>query len=278
MKLSRMLVLGTALVFVCRVAGAADQPRWRNQSAPESRKRLVCSRNGPKMGRNSFGRRATSAPATRLRQSWATGCTSSVTRGCKTKACSSGRQRRQPDLVPADRQSGRQPRSTVSGSPLDSDGRWRCAVCPGLRRRPRLPDHRQGEVRWHKSLRDDFGGSPGQWAYSESPLVDGDVLVCTPGGKTATIVALDKKSGEPIWKSPILGGDQAAYASAIVLTAGGVKQYVQFLQRRLVGVDAKTGKFLWRWTRRPRVVPPTFRLQSPIRTSCTARQAVGAAA
>jgi outer membrane protein assembly factor BamB len=85
------------------------------------------------------------------------------------------------------------------------------------------------------------------WAYSESPLVDGDVLVCTPGGKSATIVALEKKTGNVIWKSPLPEADQAAYASVIAVTTGGVKQYVQFLQKGLVGVDAKTGKFLWRY-------------------------------
>src|SRR5206468_3541550 len=36
-----------------------------------------------------------------------------------------------------------------------------------------------GKVKWHKNLRTDFGGKPGTWAYSESPLVDGDVVVCT---------------------------------------------------------------------------------------------------
>jgi hypothetical protein len=45
-----------------------------------------------------------------------------------------------------------------------------------------------GKVRWKKSLRTDFGGKPGTWAYAESPLVDGDVLVCTPGGFDANRV------------------------------------------------------------------------------------------
>ncbi len=103
-----------------------------------------------------------------------------------------------------------------------------------------------GKERWHKQLRTDFGGKPGYWAYAESPLIDGDVLVCTPGGKEATLVALDKKTGEAIWKCQVPGGDAAAYASAIVVEAGGVKQYVQFVQNGAVGVDAKTGKFLWR--------------------------------
>jgi outer membrane protein assembly factor BamB len=104
-----------------------------------------------------------------------------------------------------------------------------------------------GKVRWQKNLRTDFGGQAGTWAYAESPLIDGDVLVCTPGGAQATLVALNKKTGQLLWKSSVPGGDQAAYASVIVVTVAGVKQYVQFLQKGLVGVDAKSGKFLWRY-------------------------------
>jgi outer membrane protein assembly factor BamB len=104
-----------------------------------------------------------------------------------------------------------------------------------------------GKPRWQKNLRSDFGGQPGNWAYSESPLVDGNVLVCTPGGGEATIVALDKTGGEVIWKAPLASGDEAAYSSAITMEIGGVKQYVQMLQKGVVGVDAKTGSLLWRY-------------------------------
>jgi outer membrane protein assembly factor BamB len=104
-----------------------------------------------------------------------------------------------------------------------------------------------GKVRWQKSLRADFGGKPGAWAYAESPLADGDTLVCTPGGADATLVALNKKTGEVIWKSAVPGGDEAAYSSALVVEAAGVKQYVQMLGKGLVGIDAKSGKFLWRY-------------------------------
>ncbi len=51
-----------------------------------------------------------------------------------------------------------------------------------------------GNVRWQKSVRKDFGDVPGQWAYSESPLIDGDVVVVTPGGEEATMVALNKNA------------------------------------------------------------------------------------
>jgi outer membrane protein assembly factor BamB len=104
-----------------------------------------------------------------------------------------------------------------------------------------------GKVLWRKSLRRDFGGKPGTWAYAESPLIDGGVLVATPGGKDATLVALDKRSGALIWKSAVPGGEPAGYASASVIEAGGRRQYVQFLDKGVVGVDAKTGQFLWRY-------------------------------
>ena len=104
-----------------------------------------------------------------------------------------------------------------------------------------------GKVRWQKSLRRDFGGKPGIWAYSESPLVDGDKVICTPGGAEATLVALDKNTGDVVWKAKVPGGDEAAYSSAIIVEAGGVKQYVQMLAKGLVGIDAQSGKFLWRY-------------------------------
>jgi len=104
-----------------------------------------------------------------------------------------------------------------------------------------------GKIRWQKNIRQEFGGEPGEWAYAESPLVDGDLVVVTPGGAQATIVALNKKTGALVWKSAVPGGDPAGYASAIVVQGGGRKQYVQFLSKGVVGVDAKTGKFLWRY-------------------------------
>jgi outer membrane protein assembly factor BamB len=102
-----------------------------------------------------------------------------------------------------------------------------------------------GKPKWQKNLRTDFGGAPGEWAYAESPLVDGDHLIVTPGGKSATIACLSKKTGDTVWTCATPGGDTAGYASAIAIEAGGVKQYVQFLQKGLVGVEAGSGKLLW---------------------------------
>jgi outer membrane protein assembly factor BamB len=110
-------------------------------------------------------------------------------------------------------------------------------------------DAATGKVRWQKNLRTDFGGKPGDWAYAESPLVDGERLICTPGGTQATLLALNKRAGDVIWKCATPEGDPAAFASAIVTEAAGVRQYVQLLQKGLAGVNAKSGKLLWRFAK-----------------------------
>ena len=112
-----------------------------------------------------------------------------------------------------------------------------------------------GKQRWRKHLVTDFAGRSGEWAYAESPLVDGNVLICTPGGSNATMVALNKKTGAPIWKCAMPEADDAGYASAVVAEFAGVKQYVQFLSKGLAGVDAKTGKLLWRYARTAKGAP-----------------------
>jgi outer membrane protein assembly factor BamB len=104
-----------------------------------------------------------------------------------------------------------------------------------------------GKIVWRKSLTTEFGGTPPMWSYRESPLVDGDKLIVTPGGKEVAIVALNKKTGEVIWKAKVPGGDGAAYSSAIAIDFGGQRQYVQLLRGGLVGVAAEDGKFLWRY-------------------------------
>ncbi|HTI71961.1 MAG TPA: PQQ-binding-like beta-propeller repeat protein [Candidatus Limnocylindria bacterium] len=58
-----------------------------------------------------------------------------------------------------------------------------------------------GKMVWQRSLTADFGGKSPMWSFRESPLVDGDKVICTPGGDEATMVALNKRNGETIWKS-----------------------------------------------------------------------------
>jgi outer membrane protein assembly factor BamB len=112
-----------------------------------------------------------------------------------------------------------------------------------------------GKERWRKSLTRDFGGSMMTgWKFSESPLVDGDRVVFSPGSPTAALAAVDKQTGRTIWQAavPSLGAqgrDGAGYSSIVVSNAAGTKQYVQLLGRGLVGVRAADGKFLWGYNR-----------------------------
>jgi outer membrane protein assembly factor BamB len=103
-----------------------------------------------------------------------------------------------------------------------------------------------GKEVWRKDLRKDFDGSVGGWGYSESPLIDGDKLLCTPGGKKAALVALNKKTGEVIWKGVVPQGDHADYSSIIAVQVHGKRQYVQFLGGGVVGLS-EDGAFLWRY-------------------------------
>jgi outer membrane protein assembly factor BamB len=106
---------------------------------------------------------------------------------------------------------------------------------------------RDGKILWQRSLTRDFGGRMPRWSYRESPLVDGDKVICTPGGTDATLAALDKLTGKTIWKGQVPGSPMAAYASVIAIDFGGQREYVQLTQRALVGVAASDGKFLWRY-------------------------------
>ena len=98
---------------------------------------------------------------------------------------------------------------------------------------------------WAVNLKKDFGGNIPDWGYSESVLIDGDNLICKPGGSKGTILALEKATGKKVWQSAELT-DGAGYASVVAADIGGVKQYITQTQTAAVGIRAKDGKLLWR--------------------------------
>jgi outer membrane protein assembly factor BamB len=128
-----------------------------------------------------------------------------------------------------------------------------------------------GEIVWQRNLKDDYGGVAPMWSFRESPLVDGDKLICTPGAKDATLVAVNKMTGEVIWKSHLptapavpradpekepprsrgrsrfVSESGAAYSSPIAVDFAGKRQYVQFTAKSLIGVDASNGTLLWEY-------------------------------
>jgi outer membrane protein assembly factor BamB len=106
-----------------------------------------------------------------------------------------------------------------------------------------------GQILWRKDYRKDFQGRSSSFGWNDNPLVDGDRLICTPGSKDATLVALNKHTGSVKWKAIVPEGDKPAHSPVVVTEVGGIRQYVQLLSRGLVGIAAKDGKFLWRYNR-----------------------------
>ncbi|MFM7184441.1 MAG: PQQ-binding-like beta-propeller repeat protein [Planctomycetota bacterium] len=95
-------------------------------------------------------------------------------------------------------------------------------------------------------LTQQFGGKKGDsWGYSESVLVDGDRLVCTPGGEQGAMVALDKRTGQPLWTCAVPGIIGAGHSSVVIAEVKGRRIYVQSTASGPIGVDAVTGSLLW---------------------------------
>jgi outer membrane protein assembly factor BamB len=108
-----------------------------------------------------------------------------------------------------------------------------------------------GELVWSKDFAKEWKGfMMSGWGFSESPLVDGDLVLCTPGANDAVIVALNKQTGEEVWRAKMpkigdKGKDGAGYSSIVISNGAGVKQYVQLVGRGVISVRASDGKFLW---------------------------------
>ena len=143
--------------------------------------------------------------------------------------------------------------STPNGKP------W-TRSCPGSRTTPTYDDGyvyqmtplgrlasfeaRTGKPVWAVDLRERFEARYGIWALAENVLIDGNMLLCMPGGPKGRIVALDKRTGETIWTNTEIE-DIAAYCSPIIVTHDGVRQLLTLTQRTVLGIGVATGRLPW---------------------------------
>jgi outer membrane protein assembly factor BamB len=105
-----------------------------------------------------------------------------------------------------------------------------------------------GSAVWHRNILADFRGRQLRWLISESPLVDGDAVIVSPGGNGAGMVKLDKMTGKTLWTSKDLS-DPAGYSSPIVADVQGVRTYMTLTSNAGVGVRASDGKLMWHYER-----------------------------
>ncbi len=120
-------------------------------------------------------------------------------------------------------------------------------------------DAQNGDQVWYRNITEEFGGKlVSDIGYSESLLVDGNRVLCTPGGDDATIVALERTTGDVLWKASLneareelsaKGADGAGFSSIVLSEACGIRQYVQLVGRGVISVRADDGKLLWVYNR-----------------------------
>lgn len=258
-NLTCLFLAAAAGLSIASTTAARDWPSWRGPDrtaiAPETGLLKEWPADGPPLvwQADGFGRGYSSMAIVGDRI---------FTMGSRKGGC---------DLIAADRTTGKELWSvrvgkgnpnctpTVDGDLVFALGREGDLVCANAL---------SGSILWQKSFARDFGGKMmSGWGYSESPLVDGDRLICTPGAEDAVIVALDKRSGDVIWKSamPAEGGnrgkDGAGYSSVVISNAAGVKQYIQLTGRGVISVAADDGRHLWSYNR---IANGTANIPTPI--------------
>ncbi len=125
---------------------------------------------------------------------------------------------------------------TIDGGRLYHESPWGQVSCL---------EAKTGKSLWSLNILEKFGAKNITWALAESLLIDGDHLICCPGGPETAVVALDKATGRTVWKSPS-AGDLAGYSSPALAEHRGLRMILTMTSRAIVGVHADTGDLLWR--------------------------------
>ncbi|VTS06675.1 PQQ-binding-like beta-propeller repeat protein [Tuwongella immobilis] len=257
MKLRWLPLLGMATVLMPTLALAADWPQWRgpNRDGKSSETGLNPSLSEPKLLWTATGLgNSYSGPAIVGDRIYSMGAdkTGNVEYLFCLDATNGKELWRTVFAKFVDNNWGGGPRGnpTVDGDRVYGLGAGGDLVCLNTK---------DGSKVWAVNFPKDLGGKMmSSWNFSESVLIDGDRVICTPGGSKGTLAALNKMTGEVIWRSTGLT-DPAAYASIQAHELGGIKQYITMTNKGVVGVKADDGKLLWQspLAKNPTAVIPT---------------------
>ena len=131
---------------------------------------------------------------------------------------------------------GARPTPTMDGGRVYGENAHGAVVCL---------DAGTGHKIWGRNIAEEFGGKYSSWGYAESLVIDGDRVICCPGGDAA-MVALDKETGETIWQSPS-AGEPAGYSTPVLGEYQGLRMLLTMGEKSLIGVNADTGDLLFRF-------------------------------
>jgi outer membrane protein assembly factor BamB len=105
-------------------------------------------------------------------------------------------------------------------------------------------DANDGKIIWKKNILREFGGTNTQWGLNETVVIHNDKLICTPGGPTHNMVALEKATGKLTWSSKGKG-EISAYCTPLLAKVGSRNLLVTHTEKNIIGVDADNGTHLW---------------------------------
>ncbi len=138
-----------------------------------------------------------------------------------------------------------------SGSPTFDAGKLYAVSSKG---RLVCLDAKSGKLLWHKSYTEFVNSAP-SWGFTDTPLIDGDNLICVPTGSQAAVLAVKKATGEDVWKTPVPGGvgGGAGYSSVVKATIAGTPMYLILTGNKagLLGINPANGKILWQYNGKP---------------------------
>ena len=231
-------------LLLCANASAADWPQWRGPNrdgkSPETGLLASWPKGGPRLVWKAQG----------LGEGYSTFAV------VGSRLYTQGQQGGQQFVLAIDVNTGKQLWKTQSGRAFGND------KGNGPRGAPTIDGNRlyalasdgmllcldieSGKRIWGFNLGERFGGSVPRWGYSESPVVDADRVIVTPGGRAAAVVALNKATGDLLWKSQ---NDGAGYSSAMPFDAGGTRGLAILTSDAAIGLDMKNGGLLWRYAR-----------------------------
>ncbi len=99
-----------------------------------------------------------------------------------------------------------------------------------------------GTAQWTTNIVEDVKTSLIEWGMAGSPLIYEDLVIVNPGGRTGSVAAYDRVSGELRWAG---GSDRSGYASPQVAELDGVAQIVIYSSKGVSGCDVSSGEELW---------------------------------
>jgi outer membrane protein assembly factor BamB len=159
-------------------------------------------------------------------------------------------------------------KATITALDLDGNIQWQVPAgdtwtgnYPGTRGTPTIDGERlyhespmgqvvclnakTGKEIWRVDILKEFDAKNITWGLAESVLIDGDRVICSPGGKKASVVALDKNTGKTVWAAKSTG-ELANYATPVLAEYQGLRMVLTMIQKALIGVNADNGDLLFR--------------------------------